>query len=446
MTRRLLGWFLLLILVTIVAMVWSTNRTVSQTFRTFRGQHTQAHLVEIPSTLIRYYEEQDGWDNVQEGVSDYATILSMEMVVVDADARVVATTRHEKLGTEIKRARWADDVIPLARPHNRQPIGVVYLAPSNVLRDADALFFEQLLRVSLLTSLVVGTAATGLAIFVARSIVAPLRRMNAATKQVIDGNYAIQVEEHNRDEIGQLGIAFNQMSAEIGKLEQVRRDMVMNVSHDLRTPLTVVNGYLEGLRSGKIADRKSAEMAFDSMADELAHIQTMIDSLNEVAALDAGKIPLNRAPADVGRLVESAIERIGWQAQSKQLTIDTHIPPSLPTLNADAAKLGQVLFNLLDNATHYTPSGGTITITVTPVQGAIQIVVADTGEGIAPEHLPFIFERFYRAGSNRVREVDGYGMGLSIARSIVQAHGGTITAESTGTFGKGSRFLIYLPI
>jgi signal transduction histidine kinase len=210
----------------------------------------------------------------------------------------------------------------------------------------------------------------------------------------------------------------------------------------------VIRGYLEGLRSGQIADRRSAEMAFEAMHAEVTRLLRLVDDLRQVAALDAGGPRLERRPVAVTDLISDAVGRIEPVATTKGITMLNQSSIDLPQVSVDAERMGRVLFNLLDNAVRHTPAGGTIAVQAgyaphsSENQAHVWLAVQDNGEGISAEDLPHIFERFYRA--DRARREGGAGLGLAIARAIVEAHGGQISAESDGVPGHGSTFTIRL--
>jgi len=285
-----------------------------------------------------------------------------------------------------------------------------------------------------------------LGVFLARSMSRPLAEMSRAARQMARGDYTARVSPRGQDEIADLALAFNQMAEGVGSVERLRRDLVANVSHDLRTPLTVIRGYLEGLRSDQIADRRSAEVAFDAMHAETTRLLRLVDDLRQVAALDASSLPLKRRPIAVSDLAQEAADRIAPLVAAKDLALITEIPPDLPPLMIDPERMRQALFNLLENAVRHTPAGGSITLHVGRDETACCLTLKDTGEGIPPEPLPHVFERFYRADPARNRAEGGAGLGLSIVRAIVEAHGGAVKAESEGIPGQGSIFSVTLPL
>jgi two-component system sensor histidine kinase BaeS len=301
-------------------------------------------------------------------------------------------------------------------------------------------------RALMMAGLVVALLAAGLAALLTRSISRPLADMEQAALRFAQGDYTARVSPRGQDEVATLGRTFNQMAASVGSVEQLRRELVANVSHDLRTPLTVIRGYLEGLRSGQIADRRSAEMAFEAMHAEVTRLLHLVNDLRQTAALDSGALPLNRRPIAASALAAAALDRIAPLAAAKGIHLRSEVLAELPPLNIDAERLGQALFNLLENAARHTPAGGKIEITAQCQAEQLQFIIHDTGEGIAAVDLPHIFERFYRADPARSRAEGRAGLGLAIVKAIVEAHGGSVKVESEGLPGKGAVFTVSLPL
>jgi signal transduction histidine kinase len=241
--------------------------------------------------------------------------------------------------------------------------------------------------------------------------------------------------------LGTLATSFNQMSADLAQINQSRRQMTADIAHDLRTPLTVILGYTEALSDGKL--NGSAEM-YAVMHKEAQQLQRLIEDLRTLSLADAGELPLNQQQTDVGELLTRTAVAHQVQAQEQGITLHLQLPPNLPTLFIDPDRIAQVLGNLMRNALRHTPPGGVITLTAVCHPHAIHLSVADTGSGINPTDLPHIFQRFYRGEKSRQQQEEESGLGLAIAKSLVHAHHGTITADST--LGKGATFTISLPL
>lgn len=450
MARRLLISLLAVVVATVLAMFWATTHTINSTFEDFRNVHLDAHLHHVPHELFSHYRKNESWNGVETVIDNISRSINLDIALVDAQQNVVASTSTNirAIATQANKSQ-ADFFIPLQAGSTSEQIGTVYFQSSSLLRQRDQEFLRQLILTAALVGIGTALLASAISYFVARSFSQPIIELSEAAEKVARGNYNIQVETTRSDEIGILGQTFNQMATEIGQLEKVRRNLVVNVSHDLRTPLTIVHGYLEGLHSGKILDRRSAERAFNVMHKEVTSLITLIDSLNEVAALDSGEIPLNLSCVSVDYLVNSAVERIQPSADIKRVTLlaerepESHQQADPITLDID--KIGQVLYNLLDNAIHYSAPEDTVTIRGRLTKDDVVFIVTDQGEGIPLEQQPFIFERFYRADQTQNRQRGGYGMGLSIVRSIIHAHSGTVDVTSSGQAGDITQFTIKIP-
>jgi two-component system phosphate regulon sensor histidine kinase PhoR len=227
------------------------------------------------------------------------------------------------------------------------------------------------------------------------------------------------------------------------QFENTRKEFVANVSHELRTPLSIIKGYVETLLDDQAPDAETARQFLNTIQRHSRRLEALIADLLSISALESQQARLNFEPVSMRAAAQSVLDELTRQAQEKAITVSLKIPEQLPAVRADAQRLHQVLFNLLDNAIKYTQVGGHVTILATEKEGAIETAVADDGVGIGPEHLPHVFERFYRVDKARSRELGGTGLGLSIVKHIVQSHGGRVWAESQ--VEKGSTFYFTLP-
>ncbi len=299
---------------------------------------------------------------------------------------------------------------------------------------------NEALGVAALVAIIV---AMGASLALSRRVVAPLRAMTTASRRIAEGKYDERVSVSSQDELGQLGESFNQMAEQLEQVESMRRQLIGDVSHELRTPLTAIKGSMEGLIDGVLpADAET----YEQIRAEAERLSRLVDDLQELSRVEARAYPLDFREVDVSSLVATAIKRLTPTARAKRITLTSSLPRDLPRFLADEDRLEQVLTNLTANGIQYTPEGGTVTISAERKNGEIQVSVADTGVGIPPEHLAHIFTRFYRVDKSRSRASGGgSGIGLTIARHLVEAHGGRIWAESEGE-GKGSRFVFTLPV
>jgi signal transduction histidine kinase len=291
------------------------------------------------------------------------------------------------------------------------------------------------------------TAATLVAIvvslFFSRSVIAPVRAMSQATQRIADGHYDERVQVSGEDELAQLALNFNQMAEKLNQIEAMRRRLIGDVSHELRTPLTAIKGSMEGLMDGIFPGNNET---YQQVHAEAERLNRLVDDLQELSRVEARAYQLDIQPLDVSSLGKTVTKRLTTKAQAKRISLDIELTPDLPPVLADEDRAIQILTNLAGNALQYTPEGGRVTITAKRMDGEVQISVRDTGIGIPAEHLSHIFDRFYRVDKSRSRQTGGgSGIGLTIARALVEAHGGRIWAESLGD-GQGSTFAFTLPI
>jgi histidine kinase len=282
-----------------------------------------------------------------------------------------------------------------------------------------------------------------ISLLLSRSILRPLRDMMQASQRIAEGHYDERVQGGGADELGQLAERFNRMAEKLHQVEAMRRQLIGDVSHELRTPLTAIKGSMEGLMDGVLP---ASDETYQQIHQEADRLNRLVDDLQELSRVESGAYKLDKRPVEVGPLFETLTKRFRQQFEAKRVRLETGLPASLPPVLADEHRILQVLTNLTANALQYTPAGGTVAINAAWKNDQVQITVRDTGAGIAPEHLPQLFDRFYRVDKSRSRAAGGgSGIGLTIAKYLVEAHGGQIWVESQGA-GKGSAFSFTLPV
>jgi signal transduction histidine kinase len=321
-------------------------------------------------------------------------------------------------------------------------IAVVISPTGDAIRDpAQARYLASTDAALAISAAATAAIALILGSLLARLITRPLRELTAAARQIAAGGPGQQVAVRSRDELGDLATQFNHMSADLAHANQLRRQMTADIAHDLRTPLTVISGYLESLRDQVL---KPTPERFATLYDETQILQRLVEDLHTLSLADAGELPLQRRPTDPLQLLAHVAETYGHAAEQAGVRLGTRAAGPLPEVNVDYERMSRALGNLVSNALRYTPPGGTICLSAGVAAGRLMLSVEDTGSGIAAEHLPNIFERFYRADASRQQQTGGSGLGLAIVRSIIEAHGGTIGVASQ--LSKGTTFTVGLPL
>ncbi len=274
-------------------------------------------------------------------------------------------------------------------------------------------------------------AALGLAFILSyiltRRVLQPLSQMTAITKEVTAGNFALRAEITTKDEVGQLGIAFNRMADSLEQVEQLRKTMVADVAHELRTPLTNLRGYLEALNDDII---EPTPEIFHMLQKENFRLVHLVDNLQQLARADAAKAFLKREKVLLSDLVTQMLELFKPNFQERHITVDTSFPSLEQHIVADCDKLLQAIKNLVENCCKYTPENGHVIVRIVSASTGVKVDFANSGKGISQEDLPFIFERFFRADRSRSRDAGGAGIGLAITKELVEAHGGQVGAKS----------------
>lgn len=260
-----------------------------------------------------------------------------------------------------------------------------------------------------------------------RRVLRPLSAMAAASRQIASGDFAARVDAVPGDEVGELAVAFNRMAAALERLEGLRKTMVADVAHELRTPLTNLRGYLEGLADGVIPPEKQT---FEMLEREILRLVHLVEDLGQLARAEAARAYLERQELDLPEAIGQMLALYRPSFEAKQIAVATRFSPEAGRVLADRDKLLQAVRNLLDNAWRYTPQGGCVGVSAERVAAGVRVTFANSGPGIPEADLPFIFERFYRADHSRTREAGGAGIGLAIVKELIEAHGGTVGAES----------------
>jgi len=461
MGNSILGrvWFTMVVLV--LAIFILSGLVMSKMLENTYYNQRAAEMVRQGELLAQMVEDDEGESGLNQKLEMITEITQLAVLIANQEGvvwkssklfsgrRSVARIDQEELqqlrqGKPVIRhgySRRLDTVVlsvvvPFQK-ENQIAGAVILQAPLSGLQD-----FITKVRVLLVTE-TMGTLllVTMVAFFLARGLVRPILEMVSATQEVAKGNYSFKVPFARQDELGVLGSAFNHMSSEVERSVKVQKDFVTNVSHELRTPLSIIKGYAESLQDNMVDNEADRQKHLQIIIDEADRLGRLSSDLLDMAQLEAGNLHLNKQELNLKTFVEEVFSKLIWEASEKQIALQNAVLPQTQ-VQADYDRLFQVLVNLVGNAIRFTPQGGIITVAASESAIGVIIRVVDTGKGILVDDLPYIWERFYTADPSRQRS-GGRGLGLAITKSIVEAHGGTISVDST--VGQRAIFSIWLP-
>jgi two-component system OmpR family sensor kinase len=470
-----------------------TNQQVGPQFRRF-VMHDQMMNSPMIMTLADYYTHSQSWAGVEtlfneppgRGENGHGPGWgpgrdqgppgwwnnTPNLVLADASAQIIYDRLGRRVGSRLSQPEQAD-AIPIIEQQG-QIIGYLVFDPPGfgALSGPAQMFLWQFNRSLVQAGLIAGGLGILLGLGIARGLSAPLGRLATAARRISKGDLSQRVPVTGSDEVADLARAFNEMAAGLQQAETLRRSLVADIAHELRTPLAVMQGNLQAILDD-VYPLEKAEIA--TVYDETLILSRLIDDLRELAQAEAGQLSLNLQPVQLVPLIEQAVNLFEELTHEKGIKLAASLPSDLPTVLADPDRVRQVLHNLLANALRHTPDGGEIEIRAEESRGGfareqgrdisppllrppapllenttppslLRITVTDTGPGISPADLPQVFNRFWRADKARSREQGGSGLGLAIARQLVEAQGGQIGVESEGVAGRGSRFWFTLPV
>jgi len=438
---RLLAAFALVIIVIVGSVFFFTYRSTRSEIGRFEERAEMMRARRVDFELSHYYRQQGDWEGIQPFVAQWGNLYGERIILTGTDGVVVADSEEELLGKP-----YTPDAPgrPMSLLRGAGTIGVLYITQEsspevglvslNIVGRAIGRFF-----------LWGGLLAVGIALLLtfvlSRRILAPVKALTQAARQLGKGDFSQRVNSSDKGEVGELAQSFNSMANDLERAEQLRRNMVADVAHELRTPLSNLRGYLEAIRDGV---KKPDADTIHSLGEEATLLSRLVDDLQELSLAEAGELKLNCQVGDITELIKQTVPVVRSQAAAKGVSVSVDLPGKLPAVDIDSHRISQVLYNLLENAVAHTNQGDSITVAARQQDNQVKISVVDTGEGIPAEDLANIFERFYRVDKSRTRATGGSGLGLTIAKRLVEAHGGNIEVNSKP--GKGSSFTFTLPV
>jgi len=458
---KLMGAFLLVIVIGALVMALLTSQATQNAFNLYTTRSGQVWAQRLTPVLADYYAQNNGWEGVdaliQTGIvapnssagmgpmgngpgqgrgfgwqaagAGMMGGLGQRLILTDAEGVVISDTQNALLGKSIP-AKELSSGTPVMVNNTR--VGTLVVTPNDTTGSGTPAgeFLASVNQAIISSALIAGLIALVLGASLFFQITAPLGKLKKAAVAIAAGDLSHRVLIRSRDEFGKLGQTFNQMAESLAKAETQRQHMAADVAHELRTPLAAIQATLEGMQDGilPVNDEHIAALHTETLL-----LNRLVGDLSLLSLAEAGQLPLERQEVEPGEFIQQVTERMKSQASLKNIHLEADIPDGLPPIWVDPDRITQVLNNLIGNAIRYTPQEGTIALRAAglgnPIK-SIQFSVSDTGPGIDAEELPFIFDRFYRVDKSRTRSSGGSGLGLAIVKQLVEAHGGTVAAES----------------
>ena len=452
--------FVTVTLLSVAVVAYVSGRVTTERFAVYVSQGGRLRAEAAAPEFAAYYSRTGSWDGVEELVMAWAAEgqsvparqgggrgqsqgraagSSERLFLAYAEGTVVADSTGELIGTRLSKGALVQGSRLVVE---EQQVGTLVITTGDlsVHGELEEQYLTSVQRALIWAGVLAGALGIGLGGLLAYQIIAPLRKLRSAATAIASGDLSQRVDVTSRDEIGDLAGAFNFMAAQLERHQALRRNLVADIAHELRTPLSVVRGSLEAMLDG-VHPLDESHVA--PVYEETLLLQRLVDDLRLLSLADAGQLALEMRPVDVGDLVTGVVEAARLAAKESAVALESQAEVDLPSVRGDPQRLRQVLNNLVSNALRHTPAGGRIEISARATEGGIEVAVADTGPGINPDDLPHIFERFYRDDRSPTRRSGGTGLGLSITRKLVEAHGGRIGVESVP--GQGTRFAFWLP-
>jgi signal transduction histidine kinase len=447
-------WQLIVAFIAVILFVgggifWA-GRSALHEVETFARENPPAMARPWVESLADYYEEHGAWEGVDSLI---ATLPGGEFeeqgwhtdyILAASDGTIVVSSDGEQIGRSL---HYGERRVSFSIDANDQTVGYLLLSPYGRFRDDFSFILGSTLQRFLVIGLAIGAVALVTGWGLSRVISHPVVRLTDATRAVAVGDLSVRVRGQYPGELGELAASFNQMTEELARADNLRRNMTADVAHELRTPLSVIRGKIEGVLDGVYP---ATPEHLEPILEETKLLAHLVEDLRLLALAEAGQLALEKQAVDVGDLLRDAQVNFGPQADDRGVTLTLDLPSELPLVEGDRRRISQVVGNLLTNALRHTPQGGCVTLSATPSssipggdKGGVAVSVSDTGAGIPAEDLPYIFERFWRGEKSRSRAGGGSGLGLAIARQLVEMHGGSIAVESTPGAGSVFRFTLH---
>ena len=439
--RLVMGFTLTIALTLAAAGVFISLATETRVER-FESDQAMAQAERVSEFITNYdVENRDPagpGTELQSFVQQAADISGLRITTFDARGNVVADSNPPYISNSVINEDGPKEAVPLLS--GGEVVGSLTASGDSAIGPEASSISRHVNLYLLWAGIGAAVLGTALVWMLARRTLVPVQRLGATARRLGRGDLSQRAEVTGPTEIRHLAHSFNAMAAELEDAARRRRSLTADIAHELRTPTSNIQGYMEAIKDGVF---QPTPETIDTIHEQSLLMSRLVDDLRLLAQVDSGELQLQRTRTLVGELLQTCLDALRPRAEAKGVVLSLDVDSTLLALDLDPTRIAQVIGNLLDNAVTHTPTGGNVTVSAQASANAVEVQVADTGPGIAPDDLPRVFDRFYRTDPSRSRSTGGTGLGLTIARRLVEAHGGTIEAESV--VGEGSRFVIRLP-
>ncbi len=462
---KLLGVVLGIIVIGVLVSTTLLSQITTQQFAQFNTTRTLTYAPTLIPFFAEYYKRTGSWAGIEQALGldrsqsmmrmhdwmmgthmmgpemmAYMIIQTYDIMLADENGQIILDPDRTHLGQQVPVRALKSAGLPI-QVGGRTVGWLVATSALSLFNPLEQQYIRSVQRAILIAALAAAAIAFLLGSLFLRHVIAPLRRLDEAARRLAHGDLTQRVPVHARDELGRLAETFNEMAARLQRSEELRRRMIQDIAHELRTPLTVIQGNLQAILDGVF---EPTPETIASIHEESLLLSRLIHDLRELSLAEAGELPLHKQRVDLRKIVQQAATVIQPRLEAKGIELRVELPEGPLLADVDPQRIRQVLLNLLSNAERHTPEGGHIAVKAERQGGEAQVSVADSGPGIPPEDLPYVFERFWRGDKSRTRASGGTGLGLAIAKQLVEAHDGHIGVESVP--GQGATFHFALPL
>ena len=409
----------------------------------FEASQEQARIARVEQVMARFYRDQRDIAQLQSVVEQTGRVLGRRIVVRGRNGEILVDS-HARVNPRRERPAGEPTLFPVVVSGQQVSSFSITLdiAPEDISDPAVASLVSTVNQSLLWTGIAAVVLGTLLVSIISRRLLAPVTNLSEIAQHLGEGDFTRRAPPEGSGELRQLAVAFNSMATNLEDVERQRRNLVADVAHELRTPVSNIQGYLEALKDGLL---QPDDGTIDTIHGQVIHLGHLVEDLRLLAQAEAGALNLHLIPGQMPDVLRVCVDALRPRAGAKGINVTLDADESMLLVDMDGTRISQVVNNLLENAIIHTPEGGTVSVRVgANSDGMIRVAVADTGIGIPSDDLDRVFDRFFRSDPSRNRATGGVGLGLTIAKRLVEAHGGSIHVENV--VPNGARFVFEIPV